>query len=188
MYLPATDEEREALLVEAGALLDAGRTLNVQSMEFYGHEFRTRLALHLRRWRQAEGWLTEWRAHIAASGQVPDETSLTLMDTELHYARGRTPQARRSARLALRASERSGNPWQVLELLLLSARDLSARDPDGLRRWLLQAAQAQNVHSQQRTQAGALLLELFGPQSQVPADTLDFPAVRGWLTGQLGGN
>lgn len=187
VYLPATDEERGAQLVEAGALLEAGRTLRVQSLEFHGHEFRTQLALHLRRWRQAEGWLAEWRAHIAASGQVPDETSLTLVDTELHYARGRTPQARRSARLALRASERSGNPWQVLELLLLSARDLSARDPDGLRRWLLQAAQAPNAHSQQRAQAGALLLELFGLPPQGSADLLDVPALRVWLTGHLAG-
>ncbi|GGK98503.1 ATP-binding protein [Deinococcus radiotolerans] len=188
LHLPGTDDDRERLLAEAEALVIAGRTLHIQALESEGHEGRTRLALLLRRWRQAEDWLKAWRAHLIASGDVIDQPSLFLIESELHYARGRARQGRRSALLALRGAERTGNPWILLELLKLTARDLHACDPERLLVWVQQAAAAPNIHSQQRAHMKQALYEMYGQQPAEQGADLAFPALRLWLTEHLDGS
>ncbi|GGB58742.1 ATP-binding protein [Deinococcus soli (ex Cha et al. 2016)] len=185
LYLSDSPGEYEQLLAEAQALLRAGRDLRLYSLETEGHELRTRLALRLGRWRQVEGWVKDWKLHLTSVGQPIKDPNVGLVETELHYVRGRSAQARSSAWQAVQAAELSGNPWETMEVLRIAVRDLQARAPIEAQAWLRRASVSSRVHSQQRAQFSRLLLELFGDQTVKEDSHLDFAKLRDWLKVQL---
>ncbi|MFC6660838.1 hypothetical protein [Deinococcus multiflagellatus] len=137
-----TQVDLPGLQQEARALAAAGARSGEVRLQLAGLLCAARLALRQGEGRAAQDAMAEVRRVTA---KVQDNTAgveLLLLDVQLAYARGRAPQARRSARQALQQPRLRENPWNLIELLCLTAPDLYRQDPAATLAFLCAAAHA----------------------------------------------
>ncbi|PTA67927.1 hypothetical protein C8263_09350 [Deinococcus arcticus] len=175
-----------ALQAEAQALAQTGARSGEVRQQLAGLLCGARLALRLGQWRAVQEALAEVRRVTAAVQDNTAPVDVLLLETGLAYARGRAPQARRAARQALQQPRLRENPWNLTELLLLTAPDLYRQDPAGTLAFLGAVAQAPHLHMQQRRQAAERARTLGGDGTLDTAPALDPAALQQWLRTQLG--
>ncbi|WP_221089704.1 hypothetical protein [Deinococcus aquaedulcis] len=180
-----TQVDLPGLQQEAQALAAAGARSGEVRQQLAGLLCGARLALRQGDWRAAQDAMAEVQRVTATVQDNTAGVDLLLLDVQLAYARGRAPQARRSARQALQQPRLRENPWNLIELLRLTAPDLYRQDPAGTLAFLCAAAQASHIHMGQRQQATELIRTLHGAATPGPAAPLDLGALHQWLRTQL---
>lgn len=178
LYLPDTDLDN--LQREVAGLIVAGTEAGDVSHTTELLIVLGRIELRLGKLRDAQATLARLEHLSATSESIEDETARLLVQTELLYARGRTPEARHSAGAALQATARRGNPWDVVELFLILAGDLMVSNSTEVLSRLNTVAHDENVHFDQRRRA-----RVAGGIGPGPGTSVDAVTLRMWLRDQL---
>ncbi|WP_295818727.1 hypothetical protein [uncultured Deinococcus sp.] len=108
------------------------------------------------------------------------EIDLALLETKLLYARGRASEARLHAKRMLKLIFGSSNPWDTVELFMITAIDIHSEDPVNVKAFAASIAHNQNTHFSHRWRAKALA----GEYTAQP-NLLDIDALRAWLEHRL---
>ncbi|MFC3917704.1 hypothetical protein ACFOUS_13440 [Deinococcus metalli] len=178
MYLP--EEDLYNLHRETADLLAASTRARDTKLAVGLLIGQARIELRLGQLRDAQATLAQLDEILTHSEGVEGETERLLIQTELLYARGRTPQARRTATVALQSSIQKGNPWDIIELFLIVAGDLRGQAPAHVVVTLNTIAHDGNVHFDQRRRA-----QLAGGSNSGPGSLLSVSSLQAWLQEQL---